>query len=94
MGTIINFIFTGRKEATLLSQHSKIMSYTESMSTISITLAVLSLTKVQACVRASNSACWTEVAMVKMLPQQHQKELQLYIQHNIYHCHLLNRNHR
>lgn len=62
---ILWFISAGTKVATLPSQHSKIMSYSENMSTISKRLAILPLAEVQVCVRVYNSACWAEAAIVK-----------------------------
>ena len=40
---ILNFISTGLKEVTLLPQHSKIMGYSESISTVSINIGSFDL---------------------------------------------------
>ena len=54
----------------MLPQHSKIMSHSESIFTISINIGIFSLVKVQPRVRAYNSAYWAKVVKVEMLPQQ------------------------
>ena len=43
IGAVFNFISAGSKEAMLLPQHSKVMSYSENMSTINISIGSFAL---------------------------------------------------
>ena len=85
-GAIFNFIFHWKS----LPQHSKIMSYSESICTIRINIAVLSLAKVQ----AHLTACWPEVVIGKDAASITSKGIVISYQHNISHCLLLNKNHQ